>query len=365
MRVRISYDAFRFQRVGGVTRYLTELHRGLLARQVDSRILAILHHNSYLDGEPGVLGLDVDRLRPTRARQALTKVVDRAFERVWAPGQGRDTIYHKGYVDLHVPRGPLLAMTVYDLIQDRYPDEASPRDVTLRSLGPWSRAADLIFAISDHTRDDLIDRYRVDPDRVVVTPLGVRPVEPMPGPTDRDGAPFVLYVGNRASYHKNFTPFAAAFARSAARRDHRLVCFGGGPLSPAEITMLRDLGYRSDDVAVVDGGDDRLAAAYRDAKAFVYPSRYEGFGLPPLEAMTNGCPVAAARVASIPAVVGDAAVLVDPDDLDEMAHAIDTVVSDDGERARLAIAGRHRSGTFTWDRTDDETLAGYRRLIGG
>lgn len=364
MRVRFSYDTFRVQRHGGVSRYIAELHSGLLGRGVDSRIFALLHRNAYLDGRPGVIGLDVEGLRPRRARQALTKVVDRAFERLWARAQGGDTIYHKTYFDLHIPRGPRLVVTVYDMNHERFPGSVSARDVTPASKRPWCEAADLVFAISEQTRVDLLERFNLSPERVLVTPLGVRHVVPAPGALARDEPPFVLYVGDRWHEHKNFPAFARAFARSKARGEHRLVCFGGGSFSGGEQALLASLGLGPDEVVHRSGDDEVLAAYYARAAVFVYPSLYEGFGLPPLEAMTQGCPVAAARAGSIPEVVGEAALLFDPTDEDAMVAAIEELLGNAVLRSGLVAAGQVRAAGFTWDRTVSATLEGYRRIVG-
>ena len=109
--MRFSYDIFRIERFGGVARYICELHRELRAQGVDSRILAGLHRNGYLDDVDGSVGLSVEHVRPARLRQALSKVVDRSLERLWVRGQEASTIYHKSYFDPHVPEGPTLAVT--------------------------------------------------------------------------------------------------------------------------------------------------------------------------------------------------------------------------------------------------------------
>jgi glycosyltransferase involved in cell wall biosynthesis len=364
VKVRFSYDTFRGQRYGGVSRYVIELHRGLLERGHDSKVLAGLHRNLGLRGLPAVLGVDVDRIRPPVARQALTKVVDRSFERMWAPAQDRQTIYHKTYFDRWVPpRGPTLAVTVYDMIHERYPEDVGPRDVTPFAKRPWCERADVVFAISARTAEDVVERFDLAPDRVVVSPLGVRRVEPAPGAGRIGGRPFVLYVGDRRPRYKNFAAFARAFARSEAAAEVDLVCFGGGPLTPDERSMLT--GLRLDAVEVVAGDDRVLAAHYASARALVYPSLYEGFGLPPLEAMSHGCPVAAAAAGSIPEVVGEAAVLFDPEDLDAMAGAIDTVVSDEDLRRTLTDAGSTRVDAHPWSRTVELTIAGYQRAMDG
>ena len=182
LQVRFSPDIFRTQTYGGVSRYITELHRGLTARGVDSRILAWLHINAYLRRLPGTVGLDIAKVRPIRARQALTKGTDRALERLWCTRQDRATIWHKSMFDRRVAVGPRLAVTVYDMIHERYPDQFGSRDVIPHSKRPWCDAADVVFAISETTRHDLLERFGLPAEKVKVTHLGVTVVEPTPGP---------------------------------------------------------------------------------------------------------------------------------------------------------------------------------------
>lgn len=357
-RVRFSPDIFRTQRYGGVSRYVTELHRGLVGRGIDSRIVAGLHVNSYLHGLRAAVGLDVQGLRPVRARQALTKVTDRAVERLWCARLDHRTIWHKTMFDRWIPRRPRLAVTVYDMIHERYPDQFGPADVIPESKRPWCEAADVVFAISSTTRDDLLERFELPPDKVVVTPLGVTVAEPSPGSLPFREPPWLLYVGERVKPYKNWHTLVEAIHASGPGT--RLACFGP-PATFAEERLLRDRGLQ-DRVRFVGGDDRDLARVYRAASALVYPSLYEGFGLPPLEAMAHGCPVVAARAGPLPEVLADAALFFDPTDVDDLAHALGLVLAGHEDLATLRIRGRERAATFTWERTVEATLGGYRAI---
>ncbi|MCU1353157.1 MAG: glycosyl transferase family 1 [Acidimicrobiales bacterium] len=359
VRVRFSPDIFRTQAHGGVSRYIAELHRGLLESGADSRILAGLHVNAHLRDLPATFGIDVGRLRPTRVRQGLTKVADRLLERAWAPRQDAGMIYHKTYFDRTVPAGPRLAVTVYDMIHERYPEQFGGRDVTLAAKRPWCEAADVVFAISATTRDDVLERFGLPEEKVVVTPLGVTVADPRPGAVPFAGDPFVLYVGDRATPYKNWLRVLDAV--TALGPDARLVCFGRPP-SSADVAAvaLRGIAGR---VAFVGGDDHDLARCYQAAALLVYPSLFEGFGLPPLEAMAHGCPVVAARAGAVPEVTGDAALLVDPTDTDGIADAIGAVLRGGAGVDDRRIAGRARAAQHTWSATVRDTLAGYCQAL--
>jgi glycosyltransferase involved in cell wall biosynthesis len=172
-----------------------------------------------------------------------------------------------------------------------------------------------------------------------------------------------LYVGARGGY-KNFERFVRAFALSQRlHQEFDLLCFGGGPLQTAERQMIADAGLGPDQVVQMGGGDEILAALYQQAAALVYPSLYEGFGIPPLEAMAVGCPVICSNSSSLPEVVGDAAESFDPLDQEAMLAAMEAVLASPTQRSALVAAGRIRYQQFTWKKCARETEAIYRKLL--
>jgi glycosyltransferase involved in cell wall biosynthesis len=359
MRVRFSHHIFRIESFGGVSRYITELHSGLLARGVDSRIVAPFHVNGFLRGRAGVTGTDISWVRPRVARQALARAVDQGWAHRAGRRLGPSDIAHLTYFDPVRPPAGRVVTTVYDMVHELYPAGVGRRDGTIETKRATCESADLVLTISEQTRTDLLERYTLDPQRVVVTPLGVRAVS-LDDQLTPARKPFILYVGDRRRPYKNFDAFVAAYARLA--RGVGLVCFGGGPFTAHELAQFERLGITA--VAHHAGGDDReLARYYLSARALVYPSLYEGFGLPPLEAMVYGCPVAAAAAGAIPEVVGPAALLFDPTDEDAIAYAIERVVTDDDVRETLVAAGRVRAAAFTWARTVDRTVGAYEAVL--
>jgi glycosyltransferase involved in cell wall biosynthesis len=254
------------------------------------------------------------------------------------------------------------ALTVYDMIHERFAS-LYPRDSTASTKRAAVLAANSIIAISQHTKQCLIDIYNISPDRITVVHLGV------PQLHTRDSAvqavstlpPFLLYVGSRRGY-KNFNALLAAFAQSGlAQQGIHLLAFGGGKLSAEERREASRLGVDGRMIHL-EGDDATLAALYQRAQALVYPSLDEGFGLPPLEAMANDCPVIGANAGAIPEVVDSAAYLFDPTDLDDMAGALTQVVTDEAMRQNLIQAGRLRTSHFTLERQVRQTLDVYQRV---
>jgi glycosyltransferase involved in cell wall biosynthesis len=226
------------------------------------------------------------------------------------------------------------------------------------------RRAERVIAISETTKRDVCERYGLPEDRVDAIPLGNSLGHLARREFERPhGAPYLLYVGNRSGY-KNWSKLVKAVASSASLRDgFDLVCFGGGPLAADELALVERAGMAGQ-VHLAAGSDERLAAYYRHAAAYVCPSLYEGFGLPCVEAMGFGCPVVTSDGGSLPEVVGRAGVYFDPADLDSMRDAIERVTSDGELAARLKPLMAERERRFRWPETVAATLETYRRVTG-
>jgi len=358
--VRVVFGPEIFgQRYGGISRYFVELHRRLPAHDVESRILAGAHQNAYLRGVPGVRGVEVpaalrrERLRP--AREGANDALAVAALRLGA----RRTVYHQTYYQGRAGerhRGPHV-VTAYDLVHAKFPEHFPADDATVAQQRRVFDRADLVLAISATTKVDLVEVFGLDPGRVTVTHLGVSPPKPSRRAAGVEG-PFLLYVGQRFGY-KNWARYVEAFAASGLSQQVRAVCTGM-PFTPDEHAFLDRLGLNGR-VLHVSADDDVLDALYREAMAFVYPSLYEGFGLPPLEAMVRGCPVVATRAGSVPEVLGDAAVYADPVEVESVAAALVEATRPE-RRPELVRRGHERAAAYTWDATAQATAAAYFSL---
>lgn len=175
--------------------------------------------------------------------------------------------------------------------------------------------------------------------------------------------PYVLYVGSREGY-KNFSGLLRAFSMSPRLREQfQLLCFGGGALCDSELQQIARAGLTGR-VRQIGGSDAVLASCYRHATLFVYPSLYEGFGIPPLEAMSLDCPVACSNTSSIPEVVGDAAACFDPSDPESLLATLEEVLNSGNLRDSLIERGRLRRECFSWRRCAQETLHIYEGVMG-
>jgi glycosyltransferase involved in cell wall biosynthesis len=249
-------------------------------------------------------------------------------------------------------------VTIHDLSFERHPQLMGRRDrFFFRTMVPRSvRRADRVLAVSEWTKRDLIEHYGVPSEKIVVTPNGVDALF-TPG-AGVDGPPYALFVG---TLQPRKDPIAALEAVAMANADLRLVLVGPdkglGEETRRAATRL-GLNGRVEFAGHVEKHE--LAQLYRGAVCLVFPSRYEGFGLPVVEAMASGTPVVAAASGSIPEVAGDAAVLVEPGDAVALAGGIERAIAD---RERLVRAGLERARNFSWAETARRTVKVYRELL--
>lgn len=264
-------------------------------------------------------------------------------------------------------RNPFI-VTVHDLIRFRFRfDPETPLERVLLGLDVLGiRRANHIIATSQHTRNDLIRYLHLPEDKITCIYDGVnhdvfRTDSPRPNPE-----PYILYVGSERP-RKNLGRLLEAFAE--LKRDFpdiKLIKVGmaGRHNSYRRDTMkkLDSLGIRQDVIFLDHISESELARYYHSAELLAYPSLYEGFGLPPLEAMCSGCPVVTTNSSSLPEVVGDAGILVDPYDVGGWVTAMKCVLTDDHLKTEMVRKGLERAKQFSWEKTARETMQVYEKV---
>lgn len=298
---------------------------------------------------------------------------DAAFR--WQSRSLRGYLFHAPNYILPTFADPGIA-TIHDLSHLRYP-QFHPRERIAyleRRLPDTLRRAGCLISDSAFIRQEIITLLGVAPHRIHVAPLGVDPVfhprsaveiQPVLDRYRLAGVPYLLVVATLEP-RKNLARTVAAYARlPAALRQRYPLALAGAPgwlsedleraIAPLERTgQARRLGYIP---------QDDLPMIYAGAFAFAYPSLYEGFGLPVLEALASGIPTLISDRASLPEVAGDAALYVDPEDVDDLSAGLERLLSDDVWRATTVAAGLQQAGRFSWERCIDQTVAAYRAAL--
>lgn len=320
---------------------------------------------------------DLSALLPPGVRPAVRRWPARVVHRMWRVGTFPRLERWTGPVDVvHAtnyvapPTRSALVVSVYDLTVLHHPELSGPG--TEGYPGAIRRAVDRgawIHTSSHFVAGEIRDALDVDPERVVVVPLGIPPVQggdPAAGRRRAGSDRYVLTLGT-VEPRKNLPRLVAAFdAVAGGHRDVRLVVAGAPGWDAGAFERARTASPNRERILHLGYvGPAERADLMAGATLFAFPSLYEGFGFPPLEAMAAGVPVVASVAGSLPEVLGDAAALVEPTDTDALAGALEQVLHDPDRAAELTRLGRLRARIYSWDAATDGILALYRRAVDG
>ena len=358
VKVQVDEQIFALQSHGGISRYFVEL---MQAFRSDKTLGVDLIARNLWTQNHHLVQAGMGRRLPTRLGRH-ERVIRAANRRHIS--RGRADLVHHTYYDSsylsHYAKATRRVITVYDMIPEILP-EMFPSGNPHRDKREFVDAADLILCISESTKNDLVQIYGEPSAPLIVTPLGVDPrFTPSAQPPDRIPERYILFVGNRAGY-KDFVVLAEAFAEAPLPQDVFLLAVGGGPFGADEVLHMRALGI-SKRVIQTSLSDAELPGAYAGALCFVFPSRYEGFGLPTLEAMATGCPTILAASSSHPEVGGDAALYFPPSDAFRLSQILADLVPSPELRGERRTMGLTRSAGFSWRRTAQATANAYRQI---
>ncbi len=364
MRILYDHQVFSLQDAGGASRYHFELVRNL--QQLDEVAIEVLMGLNGSVMPFATLQRPRTRvfghrtaLKPGRARYATNEVLSAII----APLRGRVDIYHPTlYRAIPWVRRRRVVVTHHDCIHERFPHLFKNAPAIIESKRKLFAQADAIVCVSNCSRSDLHRFYDLSEKKTHVVYHGFSPLLCAPG----DGAgkiePYLLYVGSRAGY-KNFGLLLEAFFRSGLAGSYRLLAIGGGEFTPAERERIAQLRLTALVSVVPRAEDATLARAYRGAALFIYPSLYEGFGFPPLEAMSLGCPVLVNRTSSLPEICGDASFYFESCDADVLSQSLTTTLADEQGLALKRRLGQQQVALYDWNRSALSTLDVYRSVL--
>jgi glycosyltransferase involved in cell wall biosynthesis len=363
--VKILYDGqiYADQITGGISRYFTNIIERLPLDIQPTLTASYRRNKTYYPNHPHLQLHEFPDFRPHRVAHKLRGQYFR-----WYTDRQSFDVCHPTYYQLlsqtafNRSKHPLV-ITVYDMIHELFADKIDRGD-TIANKQAAIQAADAIICISESTKNDLLKYFPTVAAKIVVTPLASEfRKEWADGDEKTPTQPYFLYVGSRAKAYKNFDTLLLAFAKVVTVNSDVLLCVVGAPFNAAEQQQIAELHLTERIQHYHHASDTHLAKLYRHSVAFIYPSLYEGFGIPPLEAMACGTVVVAANSSSIPEVVGDAGILFDPQSVGDLADISIELLNSPSKRDRLIAKGFDRHRLFSWEKTTAETVTVYRSLI--
>lgn len=357
MKIFFDYQIFLLQKYGGVSTYYFNLANQLIKKNHEPKIISPLYL-SLLDEDiiknNVIVGKRINQI-PRFTTKIITKFNDLFFE-YYVKKNKPQIIHHTYYNKIFNFNNVKKIITVYDLIHEKFYKKGALKK---KSIGQ----ADHIICISKNTQQELIDVYKIDPKKTSVVYLASKFHYSDSISVVKKFDPFLLFVGDRFKY-KNFKNFIKSVSRSKLLKNKiKIICFGTFPFTKDELDFFRAEQMQINNIIFLNGDDELLKTLYLNSVALVYPSLYEGFGLPIIEAMSLGCPVCCSNTSSIPEVAGQAANYFDASDIDSITNSIEEVVFSSEKRSKLIEKGFIQNKKFSWGKTTDDTLTIYNSVI--
>lgn len=369
MKILYDYQIFTMQTYGGISRYFYELIKSTYEHSPESLKLGFkFSNNAYLNNKSikGVLPFfpDTDFYR----KQWLYQLLNEKYSKMAVSNGGYD-IFHPTYYNTYfldrIKQKPYV-ITCYDMIHEiyaeKYPELLRGDPLILDNKRLLITGAVKVIAISEQTKQDIMRIYNMDGSNIEVIYLGNSLVNQSMNIEPLVKEPYLLFVGNRAIY-KNFSGLLEGIHEVLVKNKIKLVCAGGGNFDPDEAAMIKKFGLDNYVVNISFKTDLELSNLYHNAVSFIFPSLYEGFGIPVLEAFACKCPVIMSAGGSLIEVGADAAVYFEPENPQSINQVISGVIGDSALRKQIIEKGSERLKLFSWDNTYSQTNKLYKTLI--
>ena len=360
--MKIFYDsqAFSLQDYGGVSRIFSELKNGSdKLRNFEAYISIVFSNNVHLASTNTSYSQFVKRREIIKRANRLLNIAELLTKKI--------DLYHPTYYDTSMgkyARTKPMVITFHDLTQERFVYQfpaLRKEEYVIKQKKEAASRADHIIAVSENTKADLIDIYGIDSEKVSIIPLGSSFTQSSPTDDLLVKEPYLLYVGNRAFY-KNFQPFVVAAAPVLKLNSIKLVRAGGNQFNADEHQIFKANGIEHL-IIHKEINDKILANLYTGALAFVFPSLYEGFGIPILEAFSCNCPCVLSGTSSLPEVAGNAAIYFDPYSSESIVESLNRIIFDSDLRNGLIMRGTQRLRDFSWEKHVSQTVRVYKSLL--
>lgn len=354
---------FSLQKYGGITKYFCELMKNM-PPGYDYKLALLFSNNQHLKDDYKFfrklhipIPQQESRVRGRLKSQSykLNNIYSKRIIR-----SGNFDLLHPTYFDpyfMDVVKKPYI-ITVHDLIAFKY-ENVFKKELQMARMTQIINNSRRIIVISENTKRDLVEILKINSEKIDVIYHGFNRFN-LKNSSNSYGR-YILYVGTRAGY-KNFSRLAKAFSGILPKdNDLKLICVGP-PFSQKELEYLKELKI-TENIMAMGVNETKLNQLYSHALAFVYPTQYEGFGMPILESFANNCPVCLSNTSSLPEIASDAAVYFDPDSVDSISNAIKKIVYDQAFSKKLVEKGNERLNIFSWKKCAQQTVQSYEKAL--
>lgn len=371
-KIKVLFDStiFDLQIFGGISRYFSELISVGAKRKLFKPLFRLLiSDNEYakISGHTR-LKSNLHRLRVKGSKRLSWKLngLANSFYTNRHLRKGDFDIYHPTYYShksIHYSDQYKIVLTVYDMIHEKFPDLFSDAEKVIEIKKQLIFRSAAIIAISENTRRDILEFYpEIDPAKISVTHLASSIGSYTEIKVELPLKKFLVFVGNREGY-KNFMPMLQVLISTfKSQKDLGLICVGGGSFNQNERVFLKDENL-SDRIVQKNLSDSELKWIYSNSVALLFPSEYEGFGIPVIEAFECGCPVILPKLSSFPEIGGDAGLFYEKSDMVKINFYIEQLISDEKFRCETKDKCKNQATQFSWEKMTMETLEVYKRTV--
>ncbi len=363
MKILYDYQIFSWQKYGGISRYFFELIKHL-PDEISFKLPILLSTNHYIANKEISRQILISKNYHFPEQDKILKIINKLYSIQFLKFSKYDIFhptYYSTYFLRHIGNKPFV-ITCYDLIQEKfskkYP-ELDDNGKTILTRGILFKKASKIIAISESTKRDMVEIYKIPEQKIEVIYLASSMSHQKRERLINEN--YLLFVGSRNLY-KNFTLFLESIADLLLENPGLLlICAGGGGFNIEETAMI-DRRKLTNQVRQIAVHDEDIENLYTHAMMFIFPSLYEGFGIPVLESFSCGCPVLLSNTSSLPEVGGDAALYFDPTNKDSIKETVSKALGSQELRSQMREKGYQQLTRFSWEKTAAQTVRIYKSV---
>lgn len=358
MKIFFDHQIFNLQKFGGVSNYIVNLVKHLNLKN-EASIISLFHKNQYL--KKSNFGNKFFFYNRVGFLNKYVSKINKAYFEYYSKANSPDIIHYTYFNEkIFYKSKAKKVITEYDLIKEKFYQEKYKNQIEYKKL--LFDKVDQIICISNNTKKDLEEKYSVNGSKISVVHLGVNKEKNF-RERPLNIKPFILYVGSRERY-KNFENTIKAYAQSdKLKLEFDFVCFGGGKFTKIEETLFKNFSLDRKQIHYFEGDELDLNFFYHKARIFIFPSLYEGFGIPLLEAMNMECPVICSNTSCFSEVANDAAIFFDPGDVESLKFKMEKLIYDDQLLLDLKKKGNVNLKKYSWEKCAQETEQLYKKLV--